>query len=139
MEANLDRFIKAHEENYSEAIAEIRSGKKRSHWMWYVFPQLKGLGSSETANYYGLRNIDEATEFLHHPILGENLVRICKALEGINGKSAYAIFGTPDDLKLHSSLTLFSLVKETNPIFQQLINTYFDGKPDQLTLKLLAK
>ena len=139
MEANLDRFIKAHEENYSEAIAEIRSGKKRSHWMWYVFPQLKGLGISETSNYYGLRNIDEANNFLHHPILGENLVRICKALEGINGKSAYEIFGTPDDLKLHSSLTLFSLVKETNPIFQQLINKYFDGKPDQLTLKLLGK
>ncbi|MFN0256794.1 DUF1810 domain-containing protein [Pedobacter ureilyticus] len=139
MEANLDRFIKAQEENYSEAIAEIRSGQKKSHWMWYVFPQLKGLGISETSNYYGLRNIDEANNFLHHPILGENLVRICKALEGINGKSAYEIFGTPDDLKLHSSLTLFSLVKETNPIFQQLINKYFDGKPDQLTLKLLGK
>lgn len=107
--------------------------------MWYVFPQLKGLGRSETANYYGLRNIDEATNFLHHPILGENLVRISKALEGINGKSAYEIFGTPDDLKLHSSLTLFSLVKGTNPIFQQLINTYFDGKPDQRTLKLLGQ
>lgn len=139
MEANLDRFLKAHEENYSKAIAELRSGQKRSHWMWYVFPQLKGLGSSETADYYGIRNIDEATNFLHHPILGKNLIRICKVLEGINGKSASEIFGTPDDLKLQSNLTLFSLVKETNPIFKQLINKYFDGKPDQRTLELLGK
>lgn len=139
MDTALDRFIHAHDNHFADALAEIRSGRKRTHWMWFIFPQLKGLGSSETANYYGIRDLEEASKFLQHPIFGNNLIRICKVLTALNGKTAYEIFGTPDDLKLHSSLTLFSLLKETDPIFRQLIDKYFDGRPDGQTFNLLEK
>lgn len=139
MDAALDRFINPQSEHFTQALAEIRVGRKRSHWMWFIFPQLDGLGSSPMAKYYGIKDIDEADQFLHHPQLGRNLVKITKVLYDLTGKTADEIFGYPDHLKLLSSMTLFSQVRETSRIFDQVLSKYFDGKSDQLTLQLLGR
>jgi uncharacterized protein (DUF1810 family) len=107
--------------------------------MWYVFPQIKGLGSSETAKYYGVKDMDEATAYLQHPILGKHLVEIAEAVLNLNGKTATQIFGTTDDMKLRSCMTLFANVKNTNPIFQKVLIKYFNGIPDELTLQLVNR
>lgn len=137
MQKDLDRFIEAQNSSYATALAEVRSGRKQSHWMWYIFPQLTELGYSQTAKHYAIEDIAEATAYLQHAILGKNLVRISKALFEVERKTAHDIFGTPDDLKLRSSMTLFAQVRDTHPIFQRIIDKYFDGKPDPLTLELL--
>lgn len=134
---DLNRFIKAQQNNYIQALAEVRDGRKRSHWMWFIFPQLKGLGSSETANYYGIKNGAEATANLQHPVLSPRLIEISKALLDLQDLSATEIFGHPDDLKLHSSMTLFSLTDIANPVFNQILEKYFSGAKDQKTLGLL--
>lgn len=133
----LIRFLEAQNQVYLKALSEIKNGKKNTYWMWYIFPQIKGLGSSETAHYYGIKDLNEATAYLQHPILGKHLVEISEELLNGNGKTATQIFGTPDDMKLRSSMTLFTNVKNANPVFQKVLEKYFNGLPDQLTLELL--
>ncbi|MCD6018855.1 MAG: calpastatin [Bacteroidetes bacterium] len=137
MNRDLKRFIKAQAQDFKIALAEIKKGKKRSHWMWYIFPQLKGLGFSETSKYYGIESLEEAKEFLNHSELGQNLVTITSELLKLDKTNATEIFGTPDDRKLLSSMTLFSLVTPENPIFQHVLDKFFDGKKDDRTIQLL--
>lgn len=138
MEVNLERFISAQEKNYDTAFVEIKSGRKRSHWMWYIFPQLKELGYSSTAKFYGINNLQEASAFLSDPILGENLLMICEELLKLEGKSAFDIFGNPDDKKLRSCMTLFySISKDDQSVFMRVIDLYFEGELDCRTLKIL--
>lgn len=134
---NLERFVTAQQAVYPQVVKELSNGKKTSHWMWFIFPQLQGLGYSAMAQRYAIDSLDEAAAYLAHPVLGQRLVELGKILLGIDGKSALAIFGSPDDKKLHSSLTLFSLVTNSPPIFGQLLDKYFDGKPDSNTERLL--
>jgi uncharacterized protein (DUF1810 family) len=136
---DLVRFLEAQNHVYLKALDEIKSGQKRSHWMWYIFPQIKGLGSSENARYFGIKSLDEAAAYVQHPILGKHLIEITKALLTIEGKSASDIFGYPDDLKLHSSMTLFSKVENADPVFNEVIKKYFNGGLDQGTLKILEQ
>ncbi|GAB3782330.1 DUF1810 domain-containing protein [Spirosoma horti] len=137
-EPDLTRFIDAQASSYEQALAEIRNGRKQTHWMWYIFPQLAGLGSSQMAQYYGIDDLVEAKAYLAHPILGGRLIEISQALLGIEGKTAHQIMGSPDDLKLKSSMTLFSLVDPTEPVFQQVLTKYYQGEADRKTLTLLA-
>lgn len=134
---DLMRFLEAQNKMYLTAFSEIEKGKKETHWMWFIFPQLKGLGSSDTAKYYTISNLKEAEEFLKHPILGKHLIEITTLLLGLKKKSAVAIFGDLDALKLCSSMTLFALTKNTNPVFQKVLDTYFSGQPDPLTLSIV--
>lgn len=133
----LTRFLEAQNQVYLTALDEVRNGRKQIHWMWFVFPQLKGLGKSTTAEYYGIAGIDEAAAYLKHPVLGRHLVQISSVLLALNGFTAYEIFGSPDDMKLHSSMTLFSRVENANPVFKKVLDKLFEGKEDRQTLNLL--
>lgn len=133
----LERFVRAQTDDYERALAEIRSGRKQSHWMWYIFPQLAGLGHSSTARFYAIKSLAEATAYLHHPLLGPRLVECAEATLAVEGRSAFAVFGSPDDLKLRSCATLFAAVAPAGSVFERLLNKYFDGKPDDQTLRLL--
>lgn len=133
----LQRFIDAQEASYAVALAEIQQGRKRSHWMWYVFPQIQGLGFSATSKYYALENATEAAAFLKHPLLGGRLVRISQALLELDAHDPYAVLGSPDDVKLHSSMTLFAALPDAPPVFQAVLDKYFAGKPDPNTLRIL--
>lgn len=115
------------------ALAEVKNGKKQSHWMWYIFPQLKGIGKTTTSYYYGISSLEEARDFLKHPILGSRLYEITQALLEVKGKTAFEIFGTPDYLKLKSCMTLFKLAAPQESVFQEVINTYYMGYDDGLT------
>lgn len=134
----IERFVKAQEESYGQALMEIKNGRKRSHWMWYIFPQLKGLGRSETARYYGIENRAEAKAYLAHPLLGMRLLEISGELLKFESSDARAVFGRPDDLKLKSSMTLFYLVGR-NPTFKAVLDKYFGGALDEITVNLLDK
>jgi uncharacterized protein (DUF1810 family) len=136
---NLARFVSAQEDNYAEALAEVRSGRKRSHWMWYIFPQIDGLGWSATSRFYAIKNIDEARAYLNHPVLGQRLRECAQAVLGVNGRSATEIFGSPDDVKLRSCATLFALVSPAGSVFAQIIAKYFDGERDEKTVELSNK
>ena len=136
-EYNLERFINAQEASYEIALSEIKSGRKKSHWMWYIFPQVQGLGFSETSKFYAIKDIGEAKAFLEHPVLGERLVRICNALLHLESDNAHNIFGSPDDLKLRSSMTLFSSLN-INPVFQKLLEKFFNGIKDDKTLQIIG-
>ena len=125
---NLKRFLDAQEFDYSRALNKVKSGKKLSHWMWYIFPQYKGLGWSETSQLYAIVSKEEAVAYFNNPILGSRLKEITKELCLIEGKSANAIFGTPDDLKLKSCMTLFHSVQDKTDLFIQVIETYFNGE-----------
>lgn len=133
---NLGRFVDAHRNTYTSALKEIQFGKKQSHWMWYIFPQLRGLGHSHTSDYYGIADRDEAIMFLHHPLLGRNLREITKAMLAIDGKSADEILGRTDALKFRSSMTLFNSVSP-NSIFSEALHKYYKGKEDNHTLAML--
>ncbi|HEX8561602.1 MAG TPA: DUF1810 domain-containing protein [Flavobacterium sp.] len=135
----LKKFLDAQNQLYLKALSEIKSANKQSHWMWFIFPQLKGLGRSETAMFYAINNLREAAAYLAHPVLGKHLVETSNELLNVKGKSATEIFGSPDDMKLRSSMTLFANVPDTNPIFEKVIDYYFDGLQDELTLQLLLK
>jgi uncharacterized protein (DUF1810 family) len=135
----LMRFLEAQNQVYLKALSEIKEGKKNSHWMWYIFPQIKGLGSSETAKQYGIKDLNEATAYLQHPVLGKHLIEISEEVLNLSEKTATQIFGTPDDVKLRSCMTLFANVKNTNLVFQKIIVKYFNGLPDELTLELLNR
>ena len=137
-ETNLERFISAQEKSYPIALSEIKKGKKQSHWMWYIFPQIYGLGFSETSKFYSIKDIDEAKEFLLHPVLGNRLVGLCNELLKLEPDNATSIFGSPDDLKLKSSMTLFSSLK-INPVFQKVLDKFFNGAKDSKTLELIGK
>jgi uncharacterized protein (DUF1810 family) len=135
---DLGRFVTAQSASYDRALAEIRGGRKRSHWMWYVFPQLQGLGRSETAQRYAIKSRAEALAYLRHPVLGPRLVECVSALLEIDGHSATEIFGFPDDLKLRSCATLFASVSGDRSVFSELLDKYFGGAPDEQTLRLLG-
>jgi uncharacterized protein (DUF1810 family) len=134
---DLERFVRAQEANYDDAIAEIRAGSKESHWMWYVFPQIAGLGFSSTAQRYAIKNAAEAAAYLAHPVLGPRLRECCEAALAVEGKTAHDIFGSPDDMKLRSCATLFAAVAPEEPLFRRLLEKYYDGRGDQMTMRLL--
>ena len=138
MEQDLTHFLQAQENSYTNALQEIKNGRKGSHWMWYIFPQMKGLGRSPVSDYYGIHHIEQATAYLQHPILGERLITICQELIKLPETDAYVIFGRPDDMKLKSSMTLFSQVENANSIFSQVLDKFFHGRHDQRTLRLLG-
>lgn len=134
---DLKRFVSAQEYDYDNALSELRSGRKKTHWMWFIFPQLKGLGRSATAAKYAIRSLDEAQAYLQHPLLRERLLDCCKALLSVNDKSASEIMGSPEDMKLRSSMTLFSFASPANAEFSGVLDKFFAGHPDPLTLDLL--
>ena len=133
----VERFVKAQNLIYPVALKEIRNGKKRSHWMWYMFPQLRGLGVSSISRYYGITGLDEAQEYLAHPVLSKRLYELCGALLEHKDKKAYEILGDIDAKKLHSSMTLFALISKKGSIFHQVIDAFFDGERDIDTLDLI--
>jgi uncharacterized protein (DUF1810 family) len=136
MSDDLSRFVSAQAAVYPEALAELKEGRKRTHWMWFVFPQIAGLGVSPTARRYAIRSLDEARAYLAHPVLGPRLEECARAVLGVDGKTAEDIFGYPDDLKLRSSMTLFARAADDPGVFQAVLDRYYDG-PDPKTLDLL--
>ena len=137
--SDLNRFLEAQQDDYVVALAEIQQGKKRSHWMWYIFPQLEELGISSRAKYYGIKNKEEALNYLKNEVLGRRLKEISSALLRLNSNDATQVMGEPDDLKLRSCMTLFSVLPDTDPVFQKVLNKYFEGQGDPKTLKFLNK
>lgn len=135
---DLQRFLDAQERDFETALSEIRGGRKRSHWMWYIFPQIAGLGFSSTSKFYAVKDRQEAEDYLRDPVLGKRLVEISNALLEIEGKTVNQIFGSPDDAKLKSSMTLFGALENTDPVFQEVLDKYFDGAKDEKTLKLIG-
>jgi uncharacterized protein (DUF1810 family) len=134
---DLDRFVEAQNESYDNIIRELKIGKKVTHWMWYVFPQIAGLGRNATAKFYEIRDQNEARAYLAHPILGQRLLECTKILLTLERKSALDIFGDIDALKLRSSMTLFSSIAGSDSLYQEVIDKYFEGQPDQKTLDIL--
>jgi uncharacterized protein (DUF1810 family) len=131
------RFLDAQKTDYPVALSEIRNCKKQSHWMWYIFPQIQGLGLSETSKFYAIKNIHEAKEFLDHPVLGNRLIEISNELLNLETNDSHKIFGSPDDLKLHSSMTLFASLPDTNSVFQEVLDKFFNGEKDKKTLEII--
>ena len=134
---SLKRFTDAQQSAYPAALSEIKNGRKRSHWMWFIFPQIQGLGFSETSRYYAIKDLTEAEAYLRHLVLGARLIEISKALLNSAGRNATEIFGSPDDLKLKSSMTLFAAVNGADPVFQVVLDTFFVGQKDRKTQRLL--
>jgi uncharacterized protein (DUF1810 family) len=134
---NLSRFVEGQEVNYAQALAEIRRGRKQSHWMWYIFPQFDGLGHSSMSKRYSIKSVAEAEAYLRHLTLGPRLVECCEAALKVEGQSAHDIFGSPDDLKLRSCATLFARISPAGSVFDRLLDKYFDGDRDGRTLRLL--
>ncbi len=137
-ENKLQRFIEAQESSYEIALAEIRKGKKVNHWMWYIFPQIHGLGYSETSKFFAINRTTEAEEYLQHPILGSRLIQISNALLQQETNDAHKIFGSPDDSKLKSSMTLFSSLGH-HPVFDLVLKKFFNGVKDSKTLRIMEK
>jgi uncharacterized protein (DUF1810 family) len=135
---DLNRFMRVQERDYAQALSEIRRGQKRSHWMWYVFPQIDGLAMSSTAKLYSIKSLEEARAYLDHPVLGLRLRECAEAMLSIEGRSATEILGSPDDLKLRSSATLFASVSPPGSVFERLLAKYYEGRRDERTLALLA-
>jgi uncharacterized protein (DUF1810 family) len=134
---DLERFVQAQRDSYERALSEMKAGCKRSHWMWYIFPQLYGLGFSPVSRQYAIRSLGEAEAYLQHPILGLRLMECAEAVLSVPGTSANDIFGSPDDWKLRSSATLFARVSLPGSVFHQVLDKYFQGEPDSKTLRLL--
>ena len=134
----LERFVQAQADSYARALREIKSGRKTSHWMWYIFPQLSGLGHSQTARYYAIRDRAEAEAYLAHPVLGKRLLEISSELLKLESSDATAVMGWPDDLKLKSSMTLFSLVSR-EPVFRQVLEKYFRGEEGAYTVQAISR
>ena len=133
---DLNRFLRAQEIDYEQVVSEIRSGRKRSHWMWYVFPQIDGLGFSSVSRRYSIKSLEEARAYLEHPVLGPRLLECAEAVISIEGRSATEIFGSPDDLKLRSCATLFACVSPAGSVFDRLLGKYYGGERDARTLQL---
>ena len=135
---HLSRFLQAQEGDYERARSEIMSGQKRTHWMWYVFPQLDGLASSSTSKLYSIKGVAEARAYLDHPVLGPRLLELVEAVIRVEDRSARDIFGSSDDLKLRSCATLFACVSPPDSVFDRLLSKYFRGERDRATLRLLG-
>lgn len=135
---DLHRFIDAQNGIYEQALAELRAGRKRSHWTWFIFPQIAGLGTSSMAEKYAIRSAEEASAYLADPILGSRLLRCVEAVLSVNGRSAHDIMGSPDDLKLRSSMTLFAAVSDHGSPFHKAIDRFYDGKFDERTISILS-
>ena len=137
-ERGLDKYVSAQTRDYDDALREIRSGRKRTHWIWYIFPQLDGLGYSPTAQYYGIRDLEQAKDYMAHPVLGPRLVEISEALLALPCSDPGVVMGYPDDLKLCSSMTLFELAAPDQPVFGKVLDKFYGGRRDPLTLRLLG-
>ncbi|MFI3190837.1 calpastatin [Crenothrix sp. D3] len=139
MTSDLNRFLTAQQSGiYENALSELKNGRKRGRWMWFIFPQINGLGYSATAKYYAIKNNEEAEQYLNHPVLGERLLHCTHAVLTIENKTVLEIFGAPDNLKLNSCMTLFAQLPNASPVFSRVIDKYFNGKPDTKTLALLG-
>lgn len=136
---DLSRFTTAQASIYDNVLEELKSGRKRTHWMWYIFPQFDGLGHSTISKHYAIKSIEEARQYLNHPVLGTRLLECAEAVFAIEGRSISEIFGYPDDLKLKSSMTLFTYVAAPCSVFSRILDKYFNGERDALTLQLLEK
>ena len=139
MRDRLERFIEPQEQDYEQALKEIHNGRKVSHWIWYIFPQLRGLGKSYMSDYYGIRDLDEAKAFLQDPYLGKHLQEISEALLNLDNDNATQIMGRPDDMKLKSSMTLFACADPENAVFEKVLEKFYNGQKDGQTLKMLSK
>jgi uncharacterized protein (DUF1810 family) len=135
---DLQRFLSAQERDYATALHELRSGRKRSHWIWYIFPQVAGLGWSLTSQRYAIQSRDEAIAYRNHPVLGTRLIECCKALLKHQSTDISQIMGYPDDLKLRSSMTLFAAISEPGSLFHQVLEAFYEGHQDSRTLQFLA-
>ncbi|MCW2818029.1 MAG: hypothetical protein JWR42_816 [Marmoricola sp.] len=135
---DLQRFVSAQDGVHEQALAELRAGRKTSHWMWFVFPQLAGLGSSSMAQRYAIGSLAEARAYLEHPVLGPRLVECAQAVLTHPERTARQVMGTPDDAKLRSSMTLFGLAADEEPVFQRVLDVFFDGEGDSRTVGLLS-
>lgn len=135
---DLNRFVQAQEGVYAEVLAELRAGRKTSHWMWFVFPQLDGLGRSQTARFFAVKSLTEARAYLAHPVLGKRLRECTAAVLAVPGRTASEIFGSPDDIKFRSSMTLFERAEPECDLFSDALDRFFEGRRDRLTLDLLA-
>lgn len=135
---DLNRFVDAQKGVYEQALSELRRGEKRSHWMWYIFPQIEGLGFSATSRRYSIKSAEEARSYLRHPVLGRRLVECCEAVMSVSGRSVSEIFGYPDDMKLKSSMTLFAAVAQKQELFTRVLGKYFHGERDLKTVELLG-
>jgi uncharacterized protein (DUF1810 family) len=136
---NLRRFVDAQEPSFAGALSELRGGRKRGHWMWFIFPQIHGLGRSVTAQFYAIQSLGEAQAYLAHPVLGPRLHQCAEALLGIGGRSVADIFGSPDDAKLRSCMTLFARVSDEGSVFHAVLDQYFSGQHDPKTLAILGR
>lgn len=136
--SDLKRFTDAQQSSFATALSEIQNGKKRSHWMWYIFPQIQGLGFSSTAQYYAIENLEEAAAYIAHPVLGVRLIEISKALLELEDTDPRLVMGYPDNLKLRSCMTLFQIAAPDQPVFGQVLDKYFGGKPDGRTKEILC-
>lgn len=134
---DLSRFVRAQEGVYEQALAELQAGRKRTHWMWFIFPQIEGLGFSATSRRYAIRSADEARAYLNHPVLGPRLIACVQAVLAVEGRTASEIFGWPDDLKLRSCATLFAHVSSPGSVFERVLERFYGGEPDAKTLELL--
>ena len=134
---SLQRFIDAQQSDYETALSAIKRGRKQSHWMWYIFPQIQGLGFSSTSKLYAIRNLQEAQEYLIHPLLGKRLKEITDALINLPSNNAHEIFGSPDDVKLKSSMTLFASLPDADPVFESALKKFFKGEKDAKTLSII--
>lgn len=139
MNNDLERFLIAQQTYYRTALQEIKSGQKRRHWMWFIFPQIAGLGYSETARYYAIKDMNEAKAYMKDYTLSNNLIEISQALLEVDSDDATAVMGWPDDLKLKSSMTLFALAKPECEVFQKVLDKFFRGEKDQKTIKILRE
>ncbi|MDE3212001.1 MAG: DUF1810 domain-containing protein [Bacteroidota bacterium] len=135
---HFERFVRAQQDSYPAALAEVASGRKRTHWMWYIFPQIRGLGMSETSRYYSINDLAEAQAYLDHPVLGARLLEISQTLLTLKSNDAHQVFGSPDDLKLRSSMTLFAQLPDSPEVFQQVLDKFFGGQKDARTLQILG-
>ena len=137
MAYDLQRFLTAQEREYQTALSEIKNGRKQSHWIWYIFPQIQGLGYSSMARYYAIQDVGEAQAYIQHPVLGKRLIEISKVLLTLIVSDPTIVMGHPDDLKLRSSMTLFSVAAPEEAVFEQVLGKFYDGKPDKRTLEIL--
>ena len=136
---DLSRFLEAQKNSYDTALREIKAGRKRSHWMWYIFPQILGLGHSAMARHYAIRDLNEAREYLRHPVLGPRLVEISEVLLALDESDPRRVMGSPDDLKLRSCMTLFQSAAPDQPVFGKVLDKFYDGRPDGRTLEMLNR
>ncbi len=138
-DVTLSRFLSSQDTVYPQVLKELQNGKKTSHWIWFIFPQIEGLGQSTTAKYYSIKNLNEAKKYIDHPILGKRLLECCNIILKIEGRSVEDIFGYPDNLKLKSCMTLFKYVTPENKVFSIVLKTYFADQEDERTVSILQK